>query len=178
MQVTGEYVKVTDNRTRRHWMPSLGDQCVQLLIYSSRCCYWKDSTQVIDQIFHSSQWFGKSWRVRLLWHRVRKIPWRKKWQPSPVFLPGKSHGQRSLVDYSPMGSPRVRHDLATKPQPRWIRFDRDQNLSRVWDKIHSSCFTPSPNPLLAHPSKRSDIPDFSHIILLGGSSVSMDPRAK
>ena len=28
-------------------------------------------------------------------------PWRKKWQPMPVFLPGKSHGQRSLVDYSP-----------------------------------------------------------------------------
>ena len=32
---------------------------------------------------------------------VRKIPWRRKWQPTPVFLPGKSHGQRSLVDYSP-----------------------------------------------------------------------------
>ena len=32
---------------------------------------------------------------------VRKAPWRKKWQPTPVFLPGKSHGQRSLVGYSP-----------------------------------------------------------------------------
>ena len=32
---------------------------------------------------------------------VRKIPWRRKWQPTPVLLPGKSHGQRSLVDYSP-----------------------------------------------------------------------------
>ena len=30
-----------------------------------------------------------------------KIPWRKKWHPTPVFLPGKSHGQRGLVDYSP-----------------------------------------------------------------------------
>ena len=28
---------------------------------------------------------------------VRKIPWRRKWQPTPVFFPGKSHGQRSLV---------------------------------------------------------------------------------
>ena len=27
---------------------------------------------------------------------VRKIPWRRKWQPTPVFLPGKSHGQRSV----------------------------------------------------------------------------------
>ena len=33
----------------------------------------------------------------------RKISWRRKWQPSPVFLPGKSHGQRSLVGYSPSG---------------------------------------------------------------------------
>ena len=32
---------------------------------------------------------------------VRKVPRRKKWQPTPVFLPGESHGQRSLVDYSP-----------------------------------------------------------------------------
>ena len=28
---------------------------------------------------------------------VGKIPWRRKWQPTPVLLPGKSHGQRSLV---------------------------------------------------------------------------------
>ena len=32
---------------------------------------------------------------------VRKTPWRKKWHPTPVFLPGESHGQRSLVGYSP-----------------------------------------------------------------------------
>ena len=34
---------------------------------------------------------------------VGKIPWRRKWQPTLVFLPGESHGQRSLVDYSPWG---------------------------------------------------------------------------
>ena len=34
---------------------------------------------------------------------VRKIPWRRKWQPSPIFLPGKSHGQRSLAGFSPWG---------------------------------------------------------------------------
>ena len=32
-----------------------------------------------------------------------KISWRRKWQPTPVFLPGKSHAQRSLVGYSPWG---------------------------------------------------------------------------
>ena len=32
-----------------------------------------------------------------------KIPWRRKRQPTPVFLPGESHGQRSLADYHPWG---------------------------------------------------------------------------
>ena len=40
--------------------------------------------------------------------QVRKIPWRRKWQRTPVFLPGRSHGQRSLVDYSPWGRKRDR----------------------------------------------------------------------
>ena len=34
---------------------------------------------------------------------VGKIPWRRKWQPTPGFLPGKSHGLRSLVGYRPWG---------------------------------------------------------------------------
>ena len=47
---------------------------------------------------------------------VRKIPWRKKWQLTPVFLPGKSPRQRSLASYSPWGHKRVGHDLVTKQQ--------------------------------------------------------------
>ena len=35
--------------------------------------------------------------------RVGKIPWRRQWQPTPVFLPEESHGQRSLAGYSPWG---------------------------------------------------------------------------
>ena len=35
--------------------------------------------------------------------RVRKFPWRIAWQPTPVFLSGESHGQRSLAGYSPWG---------------------------------------------------------------------------
>ena len=34
---------------------------------------------------------------------VGKILWRRKWQPTPVFLPGEFHGQRSLVGHSPWG---------------------------------------------------------------------------
>ena len=44
---------------------------------------------------------------------VRKIPWRT-WQPTPILLPGESHGKRSLAGYSPW-SWRIRHDLVTKP---------------------------------------------------------------
>ena len=41
------------------------------------------------------RWGFSSW--------VGEIPWRRAWQPTPVFLPGESHGQRSLVSYSPWG---------------------------------------------------------------------------
>jgi len=34
---------------------------------------------------------------------AEKIPWRRKWHPIPVFLPGKFHGQRSLAEYSQWG---------------------------------------------------------------------------
>ena len=43
-----------------------------------------------------------------------KILWRRKWQPTPVFLPGEFHGQRSLVGCSPWNC-RVGHNLATQP---------------------------------------------------------------
>ena len=45
---------------------------------------------------------------------VGKISWRRKWQPTPVSLPGESHGQRSLVGYSLWGWPRVGQDGATQ----------------------------------------------------------------
>ena len=49
-------------------------------------------------------------RVRSL---GREDPWRRKWQPTPVSLPGESHGRSSLVGYSLQGSQRVGHDWAT-----------------------------------------------------------------
>ena len=44
------------------------------------------------------QWGARRYRYG---SRIRKIPWSRKWQPTPVFLPGKSHGERNLVGYSP-----------------------------------------------------------------------------
>ena len=47
---------------------------------------------------------------------VRKIPWRRKWQPTPVFLPGEFHGQRGLEGYSPWGCKKVGHNIVTEQQ--------------------------------------------------------------
>ena len=42
---------------------------------------------------------------------VRKIPWRREWIPTPVFLPGESHGQRSLVGFeTPQGLKELLHN--------------------------------------------------------------------
>ena len=67
---------------------------------------------------------------------VGQIPWRRKWQPIPMFLPGKSHGQRSLVGYSPWDLKRVGHELATK-----------QQQSVCMSVLLSQFIPPSPSPL-------------------------------
>ena len=54
--------------------------------------------------FLGRHWIGAEvGEMQEMWFRSldQKIPWRRKWQPPPVFLPGKSHGQRSLMGYSP-----------------------------------------------------------------------------
>ena len=56
-----------------------------------------------------------------------KIPWKRKWKPTPGSLPGKSHGQRHLEGYiQSMGSQRVRHDLVT---------ERQQSLGSRWTRV-------------------------------------------
>ena len=62
---------------------------------------------------------------------VRKIPWRRKWQITPVVLPGESHGWRSLVGLQSTGSWRVGHDWVTSvslsgrlwasPMAQWVK---------------------------------------------------------
>ena len=47
---------------------------------------------------------------------VGKIPWRRAWKPTPVFLPGKSHEQRNLMSYSPWGLKKSQTHLAIKLQ--------------------------------------------------------------
>ena len=57
--------------------------------------WWFSRLRICLQCRRHGRWRYDPW--------VGKIPWRRKWQPTPVFLPEKSHGQRSLVGYSPRG---------------------------------------------------------------------------
>ena len=66
---------------------------------------------------------------------IGKVPWRRKCQPTPVFLPGKSHGQRSLEDYSQWG--RKESDM-TEPLTclrRWLLLDNTQISSLIKDHL-------------------------------------------
>ena len=81
---------------------------------------------------------------------VRKIPWRRKWQPIPTFLPGEPHRQRSLPGYSPWGFKGVGQDLATKQQQvspqrylnvlmtQWLASYRASGLRRTKVEITES----------------------------------------
>ena len=57
---------------------------------------------------------------------VRNLPWRRKWPPTPIFLPGKSHGQRTLAGYHPWGrkdsdmTERLTHTLKKKSTNKFI----------------------------------------------------------
>ena len=70
---------------------------------------WEFLLHVILLLFHgcsaSTESTCRCRRHRKRWFNpwVRKIPWRRMWLPTPVFLPGKSHGQRTLVECSPWG---------------------------------------------------------------------------
>ena len=78
--------------------PSCGPRIWSQLWAFSRGTYGKESTSQCRRCKRqwSDPWMGK-------------IPWRRKWHPSPVCLPGESHGQRSLLGYRPWGPSRV-HD--------------------------------------------------------------------
>ena len=75
------------------------------------CCCVKPSNSLGFYVNGLPRWCsgkGSASKCRRLRRRefnpcIRKFPWRRKWQPAPVLLPGESHGQRSLVGYSPWG---------------------------------------------------------------------------
>ena len=96
-----------------------GDKCVfslnfRVVCYSNRwlthlynmhlnICSLNKGIKEMDKLWLPRWLSGKESACHRVDPWVRKIPWRRKWQSTPVFSPGKSHGQRSLVGYSPWG---------------------------------------------------------------------------
>ena len=64
---------------------------------------------IIENRYVFKLWLPRWLRIHLQCRRCRfdlwvgKIPWRRAWQSTPVFLPGEAHGQSSLADYGPCG---------------------------------------------------------------------------
>ena len=79
--------------------------------------------------------------------QVRKMPWRRKWQLIPVFLPGESHGQRSLVGYSSWGH-RVGHDWVTEHTHTHTQTPKQcsVDISQVGEHIRVLRWWPTPVP--------------------------------
>ena len=83
--------------------------------------------------------------------------WRRKWQPTPVFLPGESQGQRSLGGLLSMGSHRVRHDWSDLAaavavisfgfEKRWQMFLLSRKALSQTDTL-SYCLYPFENPIV------------------------------
>ena len=92
---------------------------------------------------------------------VGKGPWRRTWQPTSVFLPGKSHGQRSLVGYSPWGYKELdmKGQLTllhthTHTYPYMCVCVRERERKREWERFIRSIFQNLP----------MDRDNFTHIL--------------
>ena len=120
-----------------------------LLVFPSVCSlnnsFWKFHNESLETWFLSG---GLPWwlsRRRICFqcrrHRicefdpwVRKISWRSKWQPTPVFLPEKSHAQKSLVGYGPRG---LKESDTTKQLSTHNILSGDHHFNDVLSCIHS-----------------------------------------
>ena len=109
------------------YLPSLlYNMCMYVCVYMSVCickyvCVYIYPLRNVFVTFHGASLIAQlvknlpSVRRAGFDSWVRKIPWRRTWQPTPVILPGEPHGERSLTGYSPWGR-KIGHDWASKPQ--------------------------------------------------------------
>ena len=96
---------------------------------------------------------------------VRMIPWRRKWQPTPVFLPGESHGQRSLAGYSPRGCKQsdkteatqhstAQHDMKERARPFFQSgCNSDWRKGEYFIPTISICQRPNMDPKMLAPTE-------------------------
>ena len=108
---------------------------------------------------------------------VGKIPWRRAQQPTPAFLPGESHGQRSLAGCSPQGGThRVRHDrrdlARTHSHVRWKSPPR----SLLSASLRHLAFSSMTSVEKGGPEADSDAPRCPLVISRHPSPLSLCPR--
>ena len=87
--------------------------CFHLHFHGVEHAYWPLNFPLVQMVKHLST-MRETGVQSLAW----EIPWRRKWQPTPVLLPGKSHGWRSLGGCSPWG----RKELDTTEQLHFFTF--------------------------------------------------------
>ena len=84
---------------------------------------------------------------------VRKIPWRRKWQPIPAFLPRKSYEQGCLVGCSLWGHKRVGHDLVTEQWKQQQKVRCSSSVMSYGENLNELFGQPSLNHLAINPKR-------------------------
>ena len=108
--------------TEKHWVNHADCSWILLLIWTELPTHFRPGLSSLLAVGWG--WSQVRWRCEknpsARRHKRRgfnpwvgKITWRRKWQPTPVFLPGESHGQRSLAGYSPRGHKELDRTEAT-----------------------------------------------------------------
>ena len=119
---------------------------------------------LVAQIVKNRPAMQETW----VWSRVRKIPWRREWQPTPEFLSGEFHGQRSLAGYI-HGVSNSQTQLSTGLHNNHFGFDQSQKEKNYMLPNH--IFYPGHLCRLLF-SYRSQILPFSTSFLLWGTKLS------
>ena len=81
-----------------------------------KCLEMDKHLKIILDMYMHIDFLNNCIETKLIKKKSHPLPWRRKWQPAPVFLLGESHEQRNLASYSPRGRKSWTH-LATTPPP-------------------------------------------------------------
>ena len=104
-------------------IPGSGKSSEEGIGYPLQCA----RSSLVAQLVKNLPAMWETWVESLGWEdpQVGKIPWRREWLPTPVFLPGESHGQRSLVGYSSQ-------DCKESDRTEWLTLSQFMSMLGRW----------------------------------------------